>query len=62
MPDDLAIRKPVLRLVKDYDERLLDTKLIVPHSDEQLVVRNYMFMAQCNPLQPISLEALIRNE
>lgn len=47
---------------KDYDEGLLDKKLVIPFTEDKLKIRNYLLKAQANPLRPISFESILNNE
>lgn len=46
----------------DYDEGLLDKKLVIPFTEDKLKIRNYLLKAQANPLKPISFESILNNE
>lgn len=50
----LPIRKPVLNYQRDYDEGLLDNRLVLPFVEDKLKIVNYLLKAQVNPLRPIS--------
>ena len=58
----LMVKKPVLNLRKDYDERVLNTKLVVPFVEDKLKIDNYILKAQANPLKPISFSGTLINE
>lgn len=60
--NDLPVKKPVLDLEKDYDESMLDTKLLISHNEEKLKIHNYLIKAQANPLKPISFSGILKNE
>ena len=46
----------------DYDEGLLDKKLVIPFTEEKLKIRSYLLKAQANPLRPISFDSILSNE
>ncbi len=58
----LSIEKPVLNMVKDYDESVLDNRLVLPFVESKLKIDHYILKAQANPLRPISFTGMLINE
>jgi hypothetical protein len=61
-PSYLAIRKPFIEDEKDFNENLIEKKLIIPHEEQMLSIKNFSIKAQANPLQPITFDSIIKKE
>jgi hypothetical protein len=61
-PSNLTIKKPFLEDVKDFNDNLIEKKLIIPHEEELLTIKNFSIKAQANPLQPITFDSIIKKE
>jgi len=49
-------------LKTDYDESILNKKLVLPYIEHKLKVDNFLVKAQANPLKSVSFANIIRNE
>lgn len=59
---DLPIKKPIVNTRKDYDESLLDKKLVLKFEEKILKVNTYMLKASSNPIEITPIEKFLRND